>query len=318
MNTAVAFIIFKRPETTRRVFETIRQARPPRLYVIADGSRPDKPGEAQAVAATRQIAGNVDWPCEITRLFSEQNLGCKERVFTGLNEVFARETEAIILEDDCLPDPSFFTYCEALLDRYRDEPRVFHIGANQFHRPRLKRPASYTFSKFPHCWGWATWRRAWRQMDLNLASWDEPAVQQNLARYIVSEDEQQFWGKIFGDIRANPAANSSWAYPWNFTMWAKGCVATNACVNLVENLGFGPGATHTEEGAWNLHRKARPLGKLVHPAQIELDEAADVYTFRCNYLLQEMRWSRRAISALRIKAGAVRNKLIGRKTGAAS
>ncbi|MGE9294485.1 MAG: glycosyltransferase family A protein [Puniceicoccales bacterium] len=308
MNTAVAFIIFNRPDTAKRVFESIRQARPPRLYVIADGPRLSKPGEAEAVSATRTVIDSVDWPCEVTRLYSSENLGCKQRVYTGLNSVFEHEEQAIILEDDCLPDPTFFPYCESLLERYRDEEQVFHIGANQFQRPRLKRPYTYYFSKFPHCWGWATWRRAWRLIDLNLSTWDE--AQPALAHYMKTDIEQAFWGRIFGRIRENPSANSSWAYPWLYTMWARNCVAINSTVNLVENLGFGADATHTVEGAWCLHRKAHPLKKLIPPASITLDEAADEHTFKCNHLLQETRRWRICWSRMRMSLGALRRKLL--------
>ena len=121
LNTAVAFIIFKRPEETQRVFAEIRKVKPPKLLVVADGSRPDRPGEDLQCAAARAIIDQVDWECEIFRNYADTNLGCRDRISSGLDWVFDTVEEAIIIEDDCLPHPTFFRFAEELLERYRDE-----------------------------------------------------------------------------------------------------------------------------------------------------------------------------------------------------
>ncbi len=309
MNTAVAFIIFKRPDTTRVVFDAIRRAKPLRLYLIADGARPDKPGEAEAVAATRKAVANIDWPCQVTHIFSEKNLGCRLRVSSGLNEVFAREHEAIILEDDCLPDPSFFPFCEALLERYRDEPRIMHIGGGNYQGGRRRSEDSYFFSMFPHCWGWATWRDAWQQIDLDLSSYSPEPLGQGWARYLTTQSELDFWTNIFGKIHQRPNENSSWAYPWTYTCWHHAGLSIHPAKNLVQNIGTGGDATHTDFIPYIQRAKAHPLTIERHPVQIERHQEADSFTFRAVYLWQETRWYIRVLSALRIKLGALRHKI---------
>ena len=195
MDTAVALIIFRRPELTARVFERIREARPPKLFVIADGPRPGNAEDVRLCANTRAVVEEVDWPCEVVRDFADENLGLKRRIPSGLDRVFEEVTEAIILEDDCLPDPSFFPYCEELLERYRDDERVIHISGSQL-LPDPPKKWSYHFSRGPAVWGWATWRRAWELYDVELADWHSKSRAEkktDLRRMFEEEDEQRHW-----------------------------------------------------------------------------------------------------------------------------
>ena len=173
MKTPVAFIIFNRPDTTKRVFEAIRQAKPPKLFVIADGSRSDRLGEAEKCAATRAIIDGVDWECEILTNYSDVNLGCKIRVSSGLDWVFSEVEEAIILEDDCLPHPSFFAFCEELLEKYRNDSRIMQICGSNVLKDQVNIDDSYYFSKYGPIWGWASWRRAWQEYDVDMKLWAE-------------------------------------------------------------------------------------------------------------------------------------------------
>ena len=160
LKTPVAFIIFNRPSLTQIVFNTIRQAKPKQLFVIADGAR--FPEEKEKCQQARDIIRQVDWDCEVLANYSDVNLGCGKRISSGISWVFEHVEAAIILEDDCLPHLSFFRYCENLLDYYRDDERVMAIGGDNFQDGNKKTPYSYYFSKYPHVWGWATWRRAWK------------------------------------------------------------------------------------------------------------------------------------------------------------
>ncbi|MGC1799486.1 MAG: hypothetical protein WA701_03795, partial [Solirubrobacterales bacterium] len=183
--TPVAMLIFNRPETTARVFERVREARPPKLLVVADGPRADRPGEAGRCREARAVVEAVDWPCELMTDYSEVNLGCGKRISSGLDWVFDSVEEAIVLEDDCLPHPSFFRFCEELLKRYRAEERVVHVSGDNFQSAgraggavgRLLRLAgrswspSYYFSRYAHVWGWASWRRAWSDYDFEMTAW---------------------------------------------------------------------------------------------------------------------------------------------------
>ena len=168
LSTPVAFIIFNRPDTTARVFAEIAKARPPKLLVVGDGPRANRDGEADRVAEARAIIKNVDWPCEVLTNFSTPNLGCKKRVSSGIDWIFEQVEEAIILEDDCLPDPSFFQFCEEMLARYRHDDRIAMISGDNFLFGQVPVPESYYFSRYCHIWGWASWRRAWKDYDVNI------------------------------------------------------------------------------------------------------------------------------------------------------
>lgn len=171
MNTTVAFFIFNRPGPTREVFEKIRRAQPARLFIIADGPRTEQ--ECILCEETRKIANAIDWPCEVKRNFSETNMGCGKRLSSGISWVFKQVEEAIILEDDCLPDNSFFQFCAEMLEQYRDDTRIMHIAGTsaQVGNKRFNPHESYYFSIIANIWGWATWRRAWNLYDYDMKQW---------------------------------------------------------------------------------------------------------------------------------------------------
>lgn len=244
LTTPVAFIIFNRPDTTERVFAEIANARPPKLLVVGDGPRSTRPGEADRVAATRAIIDKVDWPCEVLTNYSDVNLGCKRRVSSGIDWVFENVEEAIILEDDCLPDSSFFRFCEEMLERYRHDQRIGMISGDNFQFGRRYGGDSYYFSKYVHIWGWATWRDRWRgSYDVYMARW--PLVRDNgrLQDLVLDEDEADYWAAIFE--RVHQGEIDTWDYQWVFANWVEGRLSVLPSVNLISNIGFGVDATHT-------------------------------------------------------------------------
>ncbi|MDZ7959690.1 MAG: TylF/MycF/NovP-related O-methyltransferase [Aulosira sp. DedQUE10] len=241
LKTPVGFIIFNRPDTTARVFEAIRQAKPPKLLVIADGPRADKFGEAEKCAAARAIINQVDWECEVLTNYSDINLGCRKRVSSGLNWVFEQVEEAIILEDDCLPHPTFFRYCQELLDEYHDDERVMMISGNNFQFGRKRTEYSYYFSRYGHCWGWASWRRAWAKYDDSMQVWPEAKDNDWLHNILQNEQAVAYWSRIFQGVYEG---FNSWAYIWQYILWINSGLTILPNVNLVSNIGFGSG-THT-------------------------------------------------------------------------
>nr|MBA3765731.1 glycosyltransferase family 2 protein [Acidobacteriota bacterium] len=176
MNVPVALIIFNRADTTARVLAEIAKARPSKLLVIADGPRADHPDDAEKCLAARAAIDRVNWDCEVLTNYSEVNLGCGARPSSGLDWVFENVAEAIILEDDCLPHPTFFPFCAELLERHRDDERVMMISGDNFQFGRKRTQYSYYFSRYTHTWGWATWRRAWRYFDREIKLW--PALRE--------------------------------------------------------------------------------------------------------------------------------------------
>lgn len=275
MNTPVALIIFNRPKLARRVFERIRKARPPELLVISDGPRIGHHGDRARVEECRALIDqNVDWPCTVRCNYAGRNLGCRDRVRTGLDWVFDQVGQAIILEDDCLPDPSFFGFCEELLARYRDDERVMNIGGTNFIAPYFRPPASYWFSHHAWTWGWATWRRAWRHYDFDMDSWGErqPALRASFG----SRWERQYWITTFDHARRNPREVDCWDFQWNYTCRSLGGLSILPRENLVENLGFDGGGTHQfGDAGRRLRLSAQSVGVLNHPQRIEASSYAD-------------------------------------------
>jgi hypothetical protein len=278
MHSPVLFLVFNRPEPTRHTFEAIRAAKPPRLYVAADGPRTGRVGEADRCDETRRIATAIDWPCRLTTLFRAENLGCKQAVSRAIDWFFEHEEAGLILEDDCLPDESFFPYCDELLDRYATEQRVALISGDNFQFGRRHGAGSYYFSRYAHIWGWASWRRVWRQYDRDAAQWPKFRDEGGLQRVFGTRSiEIQHWTRIFDALHAGQI--DTWDYQMNLMMWMRGMVSVLPESNLVSNVGFGADATHTS----GVNKFANmPVTRvefpLQHPATIEACSAADDYT----------------------------------------
>lgn len=273
LETPVVLIIFKRLDTTQRVFDAIREARPKKLLVIADGPRPEKAGEAERCAQTRAIIEQVDWNCEVLKCFSEENLGCGKRIATGLSWVFDQVEDAIILEDDCLPHPSFFAFCSEMLERYRHEPKVMSISGCLFARsPKLE---SYYFSHYLSCWGWATWRRAWQHFDFGMKELPGLLEQRWLHSYLPSDQDADFWQRRFQNVYAS-TRNDVWSYQFQFASWRQNALSIRANTNLISNVGLDADATHTignekSQGNNEVQSYEEMIFPLRHPTSIERD-----------------------------------------------
>ena len=274
LQTPVAFLIFNRPDTTQTVFEEIRRSRPPKLLVVADGPRADRPGEAEKCLAARAVIDRVDWPCEVLKNYSEVNLGCRQRVSSGLNWVFETLEEAIILEDDCLPHPTFFRYCEELLTKYRNDERIMLISGDNFQSGRKRTDYSYYFSSFAHIWGWASWRRAWKYYDVDMKLWPEIEQGDWLMDSLRNKRSAKYWANVFDRVYRGQIV--TWDYQWLFACWMQSGMTVLPNANLISNLGFGSEATHTAINSpfANLSRVPM-LFPLRHPHFVVRDTAAD-------------------------------------------
>jgi len=246
MNTAILFLVFNRPDTTSQVFEAIRKAKPPRLYVAADGPRLGRKEEIIKCKETRLIATNVDWPCTVITLFREENLGCKIAVSSAIDWFFEREEEGIILEDDILPSQTFFSFCERLLIKYRNESNVALIsGCNPAERT-FKNQGNYSFSHYGLIWGWASWRRAWADYDVDIIDWQN---KKNEAKDWMSYSNPLYvsmWSNIFDSVATGKV--DTWDYQLNYMLMSKSKVSIIPCRNLIDNIGYGEDATHTVDG----------------------------------------------------------------------
>lgn len=272
--TPVALLIFNRPQLTEIVFEEIARVKPRKLLVVADGPRSLE--EAAKCEQARAVVKKIDWDCELLTNFAEENLGCKRRVSSGLDWVFSEVEEAIILEDDCLPAPSFFNFCAELLARYRQDERVMHISGDNFQAGQSRTPYSYYFSRYCHVWGWASWRRAWQHYDAEISSW--PEYKSQICALFADPYEQAYWHDVFDRVYAG--AIDTWDYQWLYACWSQSGLAVLPDANLVSNIGFSSDATHTrDENSAVAQLPTIDVWELKHPPLVLRNSTADDYSF---------------------------------------
>jgi hypothetical protein len=273
----VLLLVFNRPDTTARVMEAIRAARPERLYIAADGPRDGKSGEATRCAEVRGLSVGVDWRCKVHTLFRERNLGCRQAVSSAITWFFQQEPEGIILEDDCLPSQSFFPYCAELLTRFRDDERIMCITGNNFQRDMNGYPYSYYFSNYNHIWGWATWRRAWRYYDDTMTLYPKFVDYNSFKALSCSRGFLDYWKGELDKVYHRTL--DTWDYVWMFSCWANSGLTCTPRLNLVSNIGFSPDATHCRDinsSSSNLPRYDIEI-PLKHPPLIVSNSDADAY-----------------------------------------
>ncbi len=282
IKTPVAFIVFNRPRYTREAFEAIRAVQPTELFLIADGPRASHPNDQALCDEVKKIVEQVDWPCTVHKNYASENLGLKGRVTTGLDDVFSKVERAIVLEDDCVTHPDFFSYCECLLEQYAHDERVWVISGDNHQHGQQRGDASYYFSKYADCWGWATWRRAWQHNQGNIPFWNDWKDTVAWKKLNPDKNERAYWEDIFTRVHSN-AIHSSWFYPWLACVWFHGGVTATSNVNLVSNIGIGPHATHTITETEQPGAPVRALGVIKHPAAVDVNTAADRYAYNHRY-----------------------------------
>jgi glycosyltransferase involved in cell wall biosynthesis len=283
----VCMLVFNRADHTARVFAAVRRARPPKLLLVADGPRASRPGEAALCEEVRRIVMQVDWPCEVKTNFAPANLGPTKRIATGLDWAFEQEERCIILEDDCLPSPDFFRFCDEMLEKYKDNERVRCISGNGYQFGLPRGDASYYFTSNILIWGWASWRRAWKKYDVSMKAWPSLRATRFLFARFGEPRAAAYWAKAFD---AAFSGRTAWDYPWTFSCWMDDGVGICPQVNLIENIGFDHQATgniNTVHPTFiNLYAKI-PMGrldaKIKHPAAEKLDAKAALFNQRFLY-----------------------------------
>jgi hypothetical protein len=271
--TPVCFIIFNRPELTARSFECIRAYKPEVLYVVADAPRKDRPGEGDLTEQARQMTESIDWSCDVTRIYAQTNMGCANRISSGISTILDSFETAIILEDDCLPHPTFFSFCDSMLDHYRDDHRVMAVSGDNFQCGIPRGDASYYFSKYPHCWGWATWRRAWNHFNLQIKQFRDSNGLKSICR---TDRELDYWTEIFDRVHAGKI--DTWDYSWTLACWMQSGLTALPNQNLISNIGFGNDATHTKSKQSYAELPTFALNEVRHPAFLFRDAVADEFT----------------------------------------
>jgi len=286
-NMPILFLIFNRPSTTAQIFSAIAKAKPRNLFIAADGPRPDRDGEVKKCRETRDIIKRIDWECDVKTLFRDENLGCKVAVSSAITWFFEHVEAGIILEDDCLPADSFFFFCAELLERYATDRRVMMISGDNFQDGIQRGDASYYFSRIPHIWGWATWRRAWQLYDVKMSSFPEFLAEGSIKRISNNVDVQNF--RLSSFIATYEGRIDTWDYQWVYAIFSCGGLSICPQVNMVTNIGFGEDSTNTANAAHRCASMTRyDIGKaLIHPSfpagELRVDHEADRYVYLVVY-----------------------------------
>lgn len=250
--TPVLFLVFNRLDTTKKVFERIKEIRPKYLYVAADGARESKKGEDKKCQLVREyILNSIDWECEVKTLFREKNLGCGRAVSSAIDWFFENVEQGIILEDDVLPHQNFFNFCEFMLNLYRDDEKIMHLSGTTFLDNSSLIKHQYYLSKHIHVWGWATWKNKWKKYSFTLQMLDEDRVKKAIQSHCFgNQDLYLYWNNIFEQVKNGKI--DTWDYQWMFAIWLNNGWAINPKDNVISNIGFGDNATHTTDiGHWS-------------------------------------------------------------------
>lgn len=280
MKLSVLFIIFNKRDETKKVFEVIRRHRPNQLFIAADGPRPEKEGETEKCLYVREwVLSQIDWDCEVKTLFRDQNVGCGRGPSEAISWFFEHVDEGIILEDDCLPNDTFFVFAAELLTRYRDNHKISIISGNNF---QLVQPmslgADYYFSLFPSTNGWAAWKRSWQDYEYHITSW--PILnQKKFLRSLFNEKKYQLWWKQLFDWAYEKNPDDTWDIQFHYHCMKRNQYAIIPAANLISNIGYGPDATHSQDpnsyfANVPTHEIAFPLR---HPAQLIRNYEADEF-----------------------------------------
>ena len=279
LGTPVVLCVYNRPHLTRQVLAALRAVQPVRILVVADGPRIDDPADHAKCEHVIRLTKAIDWKADIEWNVSDVNMGCRKRIQTGLSWAFGRLEEAIVLEDDCVPHESFFSFCSELLDRYRGDPRVGLISGSSFQFEADCGAASYFFSRYPLLWGWAAWRRTWQLYDPDLDGWEPLRETAWLSDFLADPLAGAYWRQIFDQVRSG---FDTWDYSMTFSCWRSGALSVHPHRNLVCNIGFGEDATHTRDpGSVFANMPVQEMTfPLIHPGRVERAAACDERTER--------------------------------------
>lgn len=272
LETPVAIFIFNRPHCTDQLIRALAIVKPSNLFVIADGPRNEN--DIELCKQTRSLIDQIDWPCSIFKRFAATNIGCRDSIPNGLSWVFEQVDTCIILEDDCIPQPSFFTFCEELLLIYKDVPCIMSICGHRSDGPNEFGTVSYFFSKYPSVWGWATWKERWAKFDLNMEKWDELKNSNWMNEILLSPKAVSYWTRMFDQMKNGM---DTWDYALTYSCWLHQGLSIRSRINMISNVGFGKDATHTQQSDMTeIYAKSNnTIFPLTHPTNICVDESAD-------------------------------------------
>ena len=293
ISTPVLFLIFNRPDTTQKVFDIIRQVKPSKLFIAADGAREGNSNDERLCTQVRNITEQVDWECDVKYLYRDKNLGCRVAISSGIDWFFEYVNEGIILEDDCLPSKSLFSFHQELLEKYRDNDKVMQINGEFYLDGVMEFENSYYFSTLNGCWGWATWKRAWDQFDSKMSGYANFKEKGGIDDYFKNKDISD-WMISYLDEAVLPACNT-WSSQWAYAIIKSGGLSITPTTNLVKNIGFfGDGTTGSSE-SFKLYMEfdVGDIDDIEHPSKIDHNETADELHFNTVIKITDPRLSKK-------------------------
>ena len=270
--TPILLNVFNRPEETSMVLASLFEQQVPVLYVHCDGAREGREDDVRNVKQVQQlIKESVTWPCELHTMYEEKNYGCGVGPYRAITWFFENVEEGIILEDDCVPHPDFFMYCQELLERYRDNERIAVIGGTNRHPERTKCECSYFFTPYSETWGWATWRRVWNEYDYDFMVKDSD-FRLKVLPFVKSYGVTQHWLELLKKMRVDNAAGTKtyWDYQLDLKCIYQHKINIVPRVNLISNIGFNSRATHTFCSS-HANAAVYAILPLKHPKEIRID-----------------------------------------------
>lgn len=279
-DTPILLIAFNRPDLTRKLFTQIQKIKPTNLFISVDGPRNNKIGEKDLCNEVKKIVDQINWPCLTKTRFLDTNLGCDPHIESAIKWFFEHIDRGIILEDDCIPSLSFFSFCDAMLKKYERDPRVMHINGSNFQFGKKRGDGDYYFSKYSHSWGWATWKRSWKFYDSKMSTFPAFDQEDKINSIPLTQREKNFWLKFFRKLHLDKYP--FWDARWTFAIWSRGGVCVTPNVNMISNTGYGARATHTFTKE-KIHQKSEEMDYINYPTSCHINSSADEETFKNYY-----------------------------------
>ena len=280
-NVPILFCVFNRLDTTIKVFEKIRKIKPIKLYIVSDAPRESRPDEDKKVYEVRDyIENSIDWECEVHKNYATKNMGCGKRISSGISWAFEQEEELIILEDDCIPDLSFFRYCQEMLEYYKDDTRILMIGGNNPVGHLYSSKYDYLFSHVPFMWGWATWKRSWELYDYYITSWKDNKNNPIIKKSLSVRSAYMYYTAQF-EYLSKGLDNGIWDYQFMYVGIINSMYGILPTCSLVNNIGFSEESTHTKESPKWMNKKVSEMSfPIQYRKGVEWDKDFDEIYFR--------------------------------------
>ncbi len=300
MNIPVLILAFNRPNETRYLLEKLSIIKPSKIYISQDGPRKNIKRDINLCNEVKKILKEVNWNCEVKYKINKNNLGCRISVSSAISWLFENEDVGIILEDDCIPSQSFFKFCQKMLNKYEKNNEIFVISGSNFQKNKFIGDGDYYFSKYAHCWGWATWKRAWYHYDDSMKFWNNFKEKDIWKKIHKNNLERKYWERIFNNVKNKKI--DSWAYVWLASVWNFNGITITPNINLISNIGFNKDATNTLSAGKNsdfTHSKEFK-NDIKDPGKIIINTEADEFVFNNHFNGKYNFWPWRLLYLLKI------------------